>query len=313
MPSPIDTAVADTAAALQPILPRSVETIGAAVRWGAAQIAAALPEVNALLEARALLLDCLPFDDYATLLAQDAAPLPAEAAAQYPRHIAARAAGQPVAYILGWREFYGRKFKTTPAALIPRPETETLVEAALHHLPAAAHVLDLGAGCGAIGISIALTQPQSVVTLTDVSEDTLALARENAARLKTTNTRFACGDWYAPLNDLHAPGAPDGQSRFNLIVSNPPYVAADDEHLRRGDLRFEPPLALVGGADGLAALSTVVGNAPRALVRGGVLLVEHGNTQAAAVRAQFAAAGFCGIRTLPDLSAQPRVTFAVLP
>lgn len=287
----------------EPLPPR----IGAAVRWGAAQLAAALPGVPHALEARALLLDALGLEEYAALLAQEDAALPAAAGETFRKHIAARCTGEPVAYILGWREFYGRRFVTTPAALIPRPETETLVEAALAHLPESARVLDLGCGCGAIGICIALAKPQCALTLTDVSSESVALARANAARHKAENIQFACGDWYAPLGEVAQ------ASRFHMVVSNPPYVAADDAHLQRGDLRFEPPLALVGGADGLVALAQVVGHAPAVLQRGGVLLVEHGNTQAAAVRQLFAAAGFCGVRTLHDLSAQPRVTLAVLP
>ena len=279
--------------------------IGAAVRWGAVQIAADA-SVQALhrIDARALLLDCLPFDDYAQLLAAEEEPLPPEAVHRYAAHIAARVSGQPVAYILGWREFYGRRFKTTPAALIPRADTETLVEAALSHLPVAGRVLDLGTGCGAIGISLALARAQSVVTLTDVSAAALALARENAALHKAENTRFICGSWYQPLLQT---------DKFDIIVSNPPYVAEDDEHLQRGDLRFEPRLALVGGADGLAALTQVISNAPAMLVRGGVLLVEHGETQAALVQAAFAAAGFCGLYTQADMAARQRVTLALLP
>lgn len=281
-------------------------SIAAAVGWGAAQIAGGSAANIHRLEARALLLDCLALDDYAALLARADEPLPASAAARYARQVAARAAGQPVAYILGWREFFGRRFKTTPAALIPRSDTESLVEAALHYLPPndAARVLDLGAGCGAIGISIALRRPRCRVTMTDVSADSLELARDNAA-LHKVSVECLRGDWYQPLRAA-------GRA-FDVIVSNPPYVAEDDAHLRQGDLRFEPPLALVAGDNGLAALAQVIGKAPAALRRGGALLVEHGGQQAAAVRTQFAAAGFCGIRTLPDLSAQPRVTLAVLP
>ena len=174
-------------------------TIGAAIRWGREQLAAG--SSSSAIDARALLLDCLHYNEYAQLLAHENDALPSSAATRYQQHICKRAAGEPVAYILGWREFYSRRFKTTAAALIPRPDTELLVESALQHLPAStvARVLDLGAGCGAIGISIALARENSHVTLTDVSEPTLALARENAAMHKA-NVSFVCGDWYTPLS-----------------------------------------------------------------------------------------------------------------
>ncbi len=284
-------------------------TIGAAIRWGREQLAAS--SSSPAIDARALLLDCLHYNEYAQLLAHENDALPSSAATRYQQHIRKRAAGEPVAYILGWREFYSRRFKTTAAALIPRPDTELLVESALQHLPAStvARVLDLGAGCGAIGISIALARENSHVTLTDVSEPTLALARENAAMHKA-NVSFVCGDWYTPLSCANSD---ETSHQFDLIVSNPPYIAQDDAHLTSGDLRFEPSLALVAGADGLAALAPIIRQAPQNLRRGGTLLVEHGNTQAAAVHQLFAAAGFCGTRTLCDMGKQPRVTLAVLP
>lgn len=284
--------------------PAPPAVVGAALRWGAARLAPQSP--SPMLDARALMLDCLGFDEYAALLAHEKSPLPAAAARRYEAYIGERITGRPVAYILGWREFYSRRFKTTPAALIPRPDTETLVEAALWHVPqtAPARVLDLGTGCGAIGIVLALQRGASLVTLSDVSAASIALAKENAILHKADNVRFACGDWYQAL---------ESESGFDLIVSNPPYVAEGDAHLTRGDLRFEPPLALVAGADGLVALAQVIGSAPAALRRGGVLLVEHADAQAPAVRRLFAAAGFCGLHTLTDLAGQRRVTLAVLP
>lgn len=285
------------------------ETIGAAARRGAARLRAAespSPDVDA----RALLMDCLGFEEAGWLLARAHCAVPEAAATRFEGYVALRCEGWPVAYIVGWREFFGRRFMTTRAALIPRPETELLVEAALAHLPeTGGRVLDLGAGCGAIGISVALARPRCRVLLTDVCEETLALARRNAARLRARNARFARGDWYAALEaEAEVPGG-----GFDAVVCNPPYVAADDAHLRRGDLRFEPSLALVGGADGLAALSEVVARAPRVLRPGGVLLVEHGAGQAAAVRALFARAGFCGMAGLRDLAGWPRVMLAVRP
>lgn len=280
-------------------------TLEAAVRDGAFRLHAVAGHA-AQIEARALLLDCLEFDDYAELLAKRSEELPAAAALRFEKHLTARAGGKPIAYILGWREFYGHRFRTTPAALIPRPETECLVTAALHHLVGAesARVLDLGTGCGAIGISVALACPKALLFLTDVDRETLALAEQNAATHKADNVRFFQGDWYAAV----VKAAP-----FDLIISNPPYVNDDDIHLQEGDVRFEPPLALRGGVDGLAALKRVIHEAPKYLRRGAVLMVEHGYDQAERVQDLFAVAGFCGIRRLTDLAGIERGILAVLP
>ena len=281
------------------------ESIDDAIRRGARELSA-VAGGGATLEARTLLLECLQLDDYAQLLSRAADAFPSAAAACYQAFIQDRRAGRPIAYILGWREFYGHRFRTTPAALIPRPETEELVTLALWHLPDGqpARVLDLGAGCGAIGVSIALARQTATVLLSEVGEETLALARENAAQHKVVNAQFLRGDWYAALDDA---------SPLDLIVSNPPYIADDDEHLRRGDLRFEPPLALVGGADGLESLRRVIAGASQRLRRGGVLMVENGHDQAAAVRQLFAAAGFCGILQRRDMAGHERITLGVNP
>lgn len=281
----------------------NINTIGGAMRRGEMALA---QNAAAAVEAKALLLDCLGFDDAAEMLARAKDPLPAAAEMCFERRLRRRTAGEPVAYILGWREFYGRRFWTTPAALIPRPETEHLVAAALCYLPAAqqSRVLDLGAGCGAIGITLAKERPQCKIVMSDVAGDALLLARRNAETRGADNVEFRRASWYAAVRD---------EPPMDVIVSNPPYVADDDAHLRRGDLRFEPPLALRGGEDGLAALARVVGGAPRHLRRGGVLLVEHGLGQAGGLQRIFADAGFCGMARLRDAAGLERVMLGVLP
>lgn len=211
-----------------------------------------------------------------------------------------RREGEPVAYLTGRREFFGLDLAVTPAVLVPRPETESLVEVVLEHLPAdrETRVADLGTGSGAIALAIASARPLARVIATDASEDALAVARGNASRLRIANVSFARGDWYDALADA----AP-----FDAIASNPPYVAAGDEHLGEGDLRFEPAPALTPGGDGLDALRTIVAGAPARLVPGGWLAVEHGHDQSDEVRALFEAAGFGSIVVRRDLAGIPRV------
>jgi len=211
-----------------------------------------------------------------------------------------RLAGEPIAYLVGEREFYGLPLRCSPAALIPRPETELLVDLALVRLPLECHarVLDLGTGTGAIALAIAHQRPLARITAVESSAEALALAQSNAAALRLAQIEFRQSDWYSALPS----------DRFDLIVANPPYIAAADAHLAQGDLRFEPRAALTPEGDGLAALRIIIGSAPRHLVPGGWLLVEHGWDQGEAVRALFAAAGFSAIATARDLGGQERVT-----
>lgn len=214
------------------------------------------------------------------------------------RLYARRQAGEPVAYITGEREFYSLELVVTPEVLIPRPETELVVELALARLAQqTGRVLDLGTGCGAIALAIAHEAPDAEVWAVDASAKALAIAHANAVR-HGVNVRFVRSDWFSRL----------AAERFDLIVSNPPYIALDDEHLARGDLRFEPRAALVAGADGLEAICAIVAQAPRHLEAGGWLLLEHGHDQAMRCRDLLAACGFTDVKSWSDLAGIARVS-----
>ena len=219
--------------------------------------------------------------------------------------VAQRALGQPVAYILEKREFYGRDFVVTPEVLIPRPETETLVEAVLERMPAQGAVLDLGTGSGALAVTIACERPQARVTATDASREALAVARRNAeSHGARARIDFLHGAWYAAL---------DG-GKFDVICANPPYVARDDPHLAQGDLRFEPRPALTDGSvDGLDSIRAIVAGAQAHLAPGGTLLFEHGYDQADAAARLLRDAGFVELASAPDLAGIARVAGGKLP
>lgn len=218
--------------------------------------------------------------------------------------VARRAHGEPLAYLTGEREFFGRSFRVTPEVLVPRPDTERLVLAAREAAQARAglRIVDLGTGSGVIAVTLALECPHAELTAVELSPGALAVARDNALRLGA-RVRFLAGDWYAPL----------AGERFDLIVANPPYVAASDPHLAQDGLPFEPDLALTDGGDGLGCLRAIVAAAPEYLAPGGGVLLEHGYDQAAAVRALLAARGFLAIRSLRDLGGNERVSGGVLP
>lgn len=225
------------------------------------------------------------------------------AAADNPRYLAwieRRLAGEPVAYILGEREFYGLALHVTPAVLIPRPETELLVDLALARIPEnkPCDILDLGTGSGCIAVVIAQARPLARVVASDLSRSALEVAQRNAQRHGLRNIEVQHGDWFEPL----------AGERFELIVSNPPYVAAGDPHLRRGDLRFEPAQALTGGTDGLALLRDIVAQAAAYLASDGWLLLEHGYDQADALAASLREAGYRDLMMARDLAGLPRVS-----
>ncbi len=212
--------------------------------------------------------------DRAWLAAHADDALPEPLAATLAGLVERRRLGVPVAYLVGTREFYGRDFAVGPAVLIPRPETETLVEAALARLGTHDEALDLGTGSGAIAVTLACERPGAHVTAIDISSEALALAQANARR-HGARVEFLEGSWYAPV----------AGRRFDVIVANPPYVAAGDPHLGQGDLRFEPQGALTdGSADGLDSLRRLASGAPAHLKSGGWLLIEHGYDQADACR-----------------------------
>ncbi|MCU0840884.1 MAG: peptide chain release factor N(5)-glutamine methyltransferase [Thiobacillaceae bacterium] len=215
-----------------------------------------------------------------------------------------RAAGEPVAYILGEREFFGLALRVTPDVLIPRPETELLVQLALDRLPddRPVQVLDLGTGSGAVALAIAARRPLARVLAVDRCPAALAVAGDNAARLGLANVALLASDWYAEV----------GVKNFDMIVANPPYVAADDPHLTRGDLRCEPLSALRSEDAGLADIRRIVAGAPRHLSPGGWLLFEHGHDQGDACRAMLMQAGFSSPNTFSDLAGQPRVSGSIL-
>lgn len=219
--------------------------------------------------------------------------------------IARRQQGEPVAYLVGQREFWGLPFETAPHTLIPRPDTEVLVEAALSHATnAAGRLLDLGTGTGAIALAFASERPQWQVTGIDRVPEAVTLAQRNAKRLALSNVVFLESDWFAALPT---------SARYDLIVSNPPYIAMDDHHLDEGDVRFEPRSALVAGEDGLADLRHLVISAWEHLVPGGWVLLEHGWTQADAVCAMLEMSGYESIAALRDLGQQLRVSMGRKP
>lgn len=231
--------------------------------------------------------------------------LSAEKQHEFDALIRKRQLGEPVAYLTGEREFWSLPFLVTSDTLIPRPETELLVEQTLAVLPAdqQQNVLDLGTGSGVIALSLAKERPHWQLTATDASFAALLIAEKNARRLKLDNVRFEYGSWFAPMA---------GQ-RYHAIISNPPYVADRDPHLVQGDVRFEPSSALVSGSDGLDDIRAIVAGAPTHLEAGGWLLLEHGYDQGEPVAALLRQNGFADVRTLADLAEQPRVTLGHLP
>lgn len=244
------------------------------------------------------------------LITQSERQLTTDEAARINGLLLRRLAGEPVAYLVGMREFFGLRMQVTRDVLIPRPETELLVELALARLPLSgtgAQVLDLGTGSGAIAVAIAHARPDISVTAVDLSAAALAIAGANAIRhVKGKPVTLLQGDWYSAL-DTHC-SAPDVAQRFHLIVSNPPYIRKGDPHLSAGDLRFEPSGALTDGSDGLSAFRTIVHGAPSRLERGGWLLMEHGYDQSDDVRRLLLDNGFLDVQSWRDLAGIERVS-----
>lgn len=264
------------------------------------KVAAALAQARALgldrLDAQLLLARALQ-RERAWLIAHDDATLSAAQQQAFASDCRRRADGEPLAYVLGQREFHGLELEVGPAVLVPRPDTETLVDWALEILAAlpqaAPTVVDLGSGSGAIALAVKHAHPAAAVCAVELSAGALAIARRNAERLGLS-VQWLQGDWYQPLQGR----------RFDLVLSNPPYVAADDAHLSA--LRHEPVLALSPGGDGLGALRHIVHAAPAHLAADGWLLLEHGHDQAEAVRGMLNDAGFVAVATRNDLAGHPR-------
>lgn len=275
----------------------------------AAALAAAVDRLrptsgSAQLDAELLLAHVLGLPRAALPLRGDAALAPA-VATEFAGLVERRAAGEPVAYLVGHRDFWTLTLEVGPDVLVPRPETELLVELGLEALRGRAtpRVLDLGTGSGAVGLALASERADASIDLVDASSGALAIAERNRVRLGLGNARTLAGSWYQPV----------AGRRYALVVANPPYLAADDPHLGAAELRHEPQLALVAGAGGLEALAAIAGAATTHLEARGTLIVEHGWTQGQAVRALFAAGGLVAVRTVRDLAGHERATLGRAP
>jgi len=234
------------------------------------------------------------------LITRSERALSADEAQRFAALVQRRLDGEPIAYIVGQREFFGLPFEVSGAVLIPRPDTELLVELTLERLPMSGRVLDMGTGSGAIAVALAHTRRDADVTALDVSPEALAVACRNAAA-NGARVAFLQSDWYAAL---------DGLPPFDVIASNPPYIASGDRHLSEGDLRYEPVGALTDHADGLSALRIIVAGAKTRLKPGGWLLMEHGYDQSAAVRQLLSEQGYTDVQSWTDLAGIERVTGA---
>ena len=250
-------------------------------------------------DARVLLRHALGVDE-AYLIAHDRDVLTSAQREKFEALVERRCAGEPVAYITGTREFFGLEFKVTPAVLIPRPETELLVDWTLEKISpdTNARVLDLGTGSGCIAISVAQARPRARVIAVDCAAAAIEVARANAQRHRVVNVEFREDEWFSGLAGW----------RFELIVANPPYIAAGDAHLSTGDLRFEPAAALASGADGLDAIRVIVAAAPQYLQAGGWLAFEHGYDQAPRCRDLLEHAGFTQVFSHADLAGIERIS-----
>ncbi len=272
-------------------------TLGNLLMWAEDQLAQVSDTAG--LDAR-VLLQHAGKRSHAELISHNQDVLPESDAETFRELIRKRCEGMPVAYLTGEREFWSMDFKVTPATLIPRPETELLVEQSLNHIPPdkTVTVADIGTGCGAIALSIAHERPGITLIATDISEAALTVAKLNGERLGIRNVEYRCGHLVFPLQDKCC----------DVIVSNPPYIRENDPHLKKGDVAFEPRSALVSGSDGLKAIRVIARDARHKLKARGWLLIEHGYDQARQVRIILKQETFTNIETFCDLSGHERVT-----
>lgn len=271
--------------------------LGYLLNWGNVQLASLTDTAG--LDAR-VLLQHVSRRSHSQLISHADETLCNDKAATYRDLINKRRQGTPVAYLTGEREFWSLIFKVTPATLIPRPDTELLVEKTLVLIPEqhALTIADIGTGCGAIALALAHERPESTFIATDISPETLEVAKINGERLNIHNVEYRCGDFMSPLNNKCC----------DIIVSNPPYICDNDPHLAKGDVAFEPRSALVSGSDGLDAIRLIVDDAPHKLKAQGWLLVEHGYDQGRQVRGLLRQQEFINIETHRDLSGHERIT-----
>lgn len=265
------------------------------------RLAQFVPADEASVEAQMLLMHVLKVNR-AWLIAHATDSLATKPANAFEVLLQRRLQGEPVAHILGTREFFGLNLKVTADTLIPRPDTETLVETALQKIDGAMRILDLGTGTGAIALAIAKQAPQCEIIAVDVSTAALAVAQQNALSLQLHNVQCLQSNWFAAL----------GPARFDLILSNPPYIESNDPHLQQGDLRFEPLSALASGTDGLQDIRQIIAQAPDHLNKGGWLILEHGYHQAEAVQQLLNAQQFENVQSVKDLGNHLRVTLGQL-
>jgi release factor glutamine methyltransferase len=277
----------------------TANTVATLLEAGTRSLATAAMGASARLDVQLLLAHALGVTRE-RLLSHPELVVEAPSAARYAELITRRAGGEPLAYLTGTRDFWSLRLMVNPAVLVPRPETELLVERALQlHTAREGRIADLGTGSGAVALALASERPHWWLTATDVSAQALVVARANAARLGMS-VEFLQGSWFEPL----------AGRRFDLVVSNPPYVAADDPAMTSGALAHEPRLALTPGADALACLRAIVQAAPQHLAEGGWLLLEHGAQQGEPLRAELVLAGFGYVRSHRDLAGHERVTEA---
>lgn len=280
------------------VAPRTISAVLQQATVALASVASARLDAEVLL---AQVLNC----DRALLRAWPERELSAAHQAQYAALMQRRVAGEPVAYLIGRREFWSLELCVTPAVLIPRPETELVVEQALQRLPPQVtwRVADLGTGSGAIALALAHERPQLQVVATDISPAALAVAAANAQRLGIANVEFRSGDWCAPL----------AGERYAMVCANPPYVTAQDTRITTTELRFEPTHALVAGPDGLLALRAIAAAAPHYLIPNGWLILEHGDEQGPAMSALLTALGYVEVACVMDGAGMDRVAIGRWP